>query len=115
MQILAMFFGPFWFPRKKGDNPAANEIPYDEKEMVVDKLCKYFHSVGMAVLSPLQDLWMVIGLYCVPRLGLTFEVLRKKFGKKKSANPTQQPNDARFSNPPPAPEKPVEPETPPSL
>jgi hypothetical protein len=111
VQILAMFFGPFWFPRKKGSDAAAGEVPFDEKEMVVEKLCKYFHSVGMAVLTPLQDLWLAIGLYCAPRIGLTFVILKNKFGKKKSANPPDAPGDTRFAKSDVPPEKPAETET----
>lgn len=111
IQLLAMLIGPFWFPRKKGDSAETGEIPFDEKEMVVEKLCAYFHSVGMAVLTPLQDLWMAIGLYAMPRLGLTFAVLKQKFGKKKSANPPNAPGDTRFAKPPPETEKTAETET----
>jgi hypothetical protein len=110
--LFVMFFGAFWFPRKVGRNPENNEIPFDEREMVVSAFCKYFESIGLKALSPLQELFCVIGAYCLPRLRATVEVIRFKFMKKAKPAPAQPAHDSRMpENPSTQPAKP--PETPP--
>lgn len=96
VQLLAMTIGTFWFPRKVGDNAAAGEIPFDEREMVITAFCEYFHSVGVAILSPVQKLWLAILAYSMPRLGMTMQWLKTKFAKKKKVEPKNE-NDARFA------------------
>jgi hypothetical protein len=103
--MLSMFIGAFWQPRKVGSNMQNNEIPFDERKMVIDAFCEYLASLGMIVLSPVQKLWLAIGAYAMPRLFLTINVLKEKFFKRKQ--PAQQPanpvNDPRFpQNPKPA-------------
>jgi len=88
--IFAAVIGVFWLPRKVGKNAEAGEIPYDEKEMVVIAVCKYFASVGMAILTPAQEMYMAIFAYCAPRLNLTFQWIRLKFMKKVKSAPTDQ-------------------------
>ena len=88
--IFAAIIGVFWLPRKVGKNAEAGEIPYDEKEMVVIAVCKYFASIGMAILTPAQEMYMAIFAYCAPRLNLTFQWIRLKFMKKAKPAPTEQ-------------------------
>jgi hypothetical protein len=97
--MLCMFIGAFWQPRKVGSNMQNNEIPFDERKMVIDAFCEYLASLGMIVLSPLQKLWLAIGAYSMPRLFLTINVLKEKFFKKKQApaQPANPANDPRFA------------------
>jgi hypothetical protein len=81
--IFAMLFGNFWFPRKVGSNVQAGEIPFDEREPVLVALTNYFNYVGMIALTPLQNLWLAVGGYSLPRLQLTFHVMREKWFKRK--------------------------------
>jgi hypothetical protein len=100
-----MMIGFFWYPRPCGTDAAKGEIPYDEREMVISAFCKYFHSIGMKALSPVQELWLAIGAYCSPRLVLTVRWFKAKFAKKKPA-PEKPPvaGDNRFAeNAKPAP------------
>ena len=106
--LFAMIIGAFWFPRKVGKNAQAGEIPYDEREVVISAWCKYFESIGLKALTPLQELFYVIGMYCLPRLRATFEVIRFKFMKKAKPAPAQPATDTRMPPPPdtaPAPAK----------
>lgn len=88
--IFATIIGVFWLPRKVGRNAEAGEIAYDEKEMVVSAVCKYFASIGMTILTPAQEMYMAIFAYCAPRLNLTFQWIRLKFMKKAKAAPMDQ-------------------------
>lgn len=108
--LLATFVGKFWLPRPCGKNPEAGEIPYDEKEMVVSAMMRYFLFIGLTILSPLQELQMAILAYCAPRFADTVIWIKSKFAKKpKPVNPTA-PGDTRFAGSPPPAGKP-EPET----
>lgn len=83
--LLCAFVGKFWLPRKyvaDGARPEQGEIPYDEREMVITAFCRYFASIGMAAMSPLQELCMAIFVYATPRLRLTLEFLKMRFMKK---------------------------------
>ena len=93
-----MMIGVFWYPRPCGSATAKGEIPYDEREMVISAFCKYFQSIGMKALSPVQELWLAIGAYCSPRLVLTVQWFKTKFAKKKPA-PEKPPvaGDNRFA------------------
>ncbi len=101
--LLAAIIGVFWFPRKMGKNTEAGEIPYDEREMVISAFCKYFASIGLTVLTPLQELYMAIFAYSAPRLNLTFQWIKLRFMKK--AKPAQEtpPPDNRTPPAQPAP------------
>jgi hypothetical protein len=105
--MLATFFGNFWHPRPIGKNAAAGEIPVDEKEIVVLALCRYFKSVGMAILSPLQDLMMAIFFYCSPRLMMMLQAYRQKRAARAKTNPPPDPRVTRPANSP-KPPKPAE-------
>ncbi len=104
--LLAAMIGLFWLPRNVGKNPEAGEIPYDEREMVISAFCKYFASIGMTVLTPLQELYMAIFAYSAPRLNLTFQWIKMRFMKK--AKPAQEtpPPDNRTPPAQPAPTTP---------
>ncbi len=110
--MLVMFVGPVWFPRRVGTNLAAGEIPFDERKMVIDAFCKYFTSIALIALTPLQELCLAIGAYTMPRLAATIQVVRKWFSKKKTAEPpkpdTNVPPDSRFPGGKPEPAKPAD-------
>jgi hypothetical protein len=107
--MLSIMIGPFWQPRKVGGNASAGEIPYDERQMVIDAFCKYFAAVGMAILSPVQELWLSIGAYASPRLVLTLMWLKARFSKKGKGGENPNPaNDPRFAETKKEPEKPTE-------
>ena len=89
--VLGMVMGAFWHPRKKGDNAASGEIPYDEREMVVTALCEYFHEIGLAVMTPAQKMWLAVAAYVSPRLLFILTWFQLKFAKKKPAPPAQPP------------------------
>ena len=103
IQILVMTVGSFWYPRKVGTDVAAGETPFDEREMVITAFCEYFHAVGVAVLTPVQKLWLAILAYSMPRLGMTVNWLKARFAKKKKTPPPA--TDSRFA---PSGEKPAE-------
>jgi hypothetical protein len=94
--LFTAIIGAFWLPRKMGKNIEAGEIPYDEREMVISAFCQYFASIGMAVLSPLQMLYMAIFTYCVPRLKMTFDWIKLRFMKKAKPAATQPEKDNRM-------------------
>jgi len=81
-QIFAMMFGDFWFPRRVGHDVSKGEIPFDEREPVVSALVGYMNFVGMVVLTPLQNLWLAIAGYSLPRLGATFQAIKHRYWKK---------------------------------
>ena len=89
--VAAVVIGVFWYPRPVGKNVEKGEIPFDEREMVISAFCKYFHAIGMSMLSPVQELWAAIGVYCVPRLGLTIKWAKDKFFKKAKPADIPQP------------------------
>jgi hypothetical protein len=109
--LLASFVGTFWLPKPKGDNIAAGELPFDEREMVVSAVIDYFDSVGMKILTPLQKLWLAIVAYSMPRLAQTVVWIKNR--RKKTAGtpppPTGSENDPRTAKtettPPPAVQK----------
>lgn len=115
--FMVMVVGKFWLPRpfkKEGANPEAGEISYDEREMVIDKFIKYFEYIGMVALTPIQELWLAIFTYAMPRMQLTWMWLRTAFMKRAKPGPAEAPGDTRFAktettppaNPPaPGPEK----------
>lgn len=102
-QLLASIFGPFWLPRKVGNNLAAGEIPFDEAESVIQALTNYFKETGMMILSPLQQLYFAIGAYGLPRVPLTLKAWREKFRRKAPAAPPTAPGPESAR----APEKPA--------
>ena len=112
--LLATFIGKFWLPRPVGKNAEAGEIPYDEKEMVVGSICRYFAHIGLALLTPLQEMQMAVAVYCAPRLMGTVIWLKSIFAKK--MKPAEKPvNDPRMapsgnSEPTPKPSQPVSPD-----
>lgn len=106
--ILATLLGQFWFPRKQGVNVHAGEIPYDERKLVIDAFCKYFASIGMILLTPVQELWLAVMTYAVPRVMPTIGVIREYMAKRKAQKPpAAQPGDNRI--PKTEPVKPSEP------
>jgi len=102
--ILSGLIGRFWQPRPVGSDPQKNEIPYDERELVIVSFCAYFKHIGMAIMSPVQNLWLAIFTYASPRLHETIMVIKIKwFTKRAQPGPQTPPGDTRM--PPPAPDK----------
>jgi hypothetical protein len=96
--LMSQIIGKFWLPRPVGKNAAAGELHYDEREQVIVAFCVYFKSIGMAVLSPVQNLWLAISSYSVPRLGETIAVIKfKYFTKRINTPPAPVAGDARFT------------------
>lgn len=106
--LMATFVGSFWLPRKVGNDPQKGEIPYDERDMVVKAFCVWLASIGMMALTPLQNLWMAIAAYSMPRMFATITVLKSWFAKKAKPAAPQAGNDPRFAKSSPT-EKPPEP------
>ena len=106
VNMLAVFIGRFWLPRKQGDHPELGEIPYDEREMVVSSLCEYLHSIGMTLLSPGQKLALAITNYSSARIFPTLSILKERFAKRRAqAKPATPPGDTRFAESTPKPEE----------
>ena len=110
--LLAQIFGPWWLPRKVGSNAAAGEIPFDESETVVSALTKYFKSIGMAILSPVQELYCALGMYALPRLPLTVQAWKVKRTAVKQPTKPAETAPAQAA-PPPLPQEKKEPTAPP--
>ena len=98
--LLASIMGEFWYPRKVGHDHANGEIPFDEGEMVVTAICEYFQTLGMAVLTPAQKLWLAILAYTTPRLGFIINWCKTQFFKRKT-KPVQTGPDPRTPDAPP--------------
>jgi hypothetical protein len=95
--VLSGLIGKFWQPRRVGSDPQKNEIPYDERELVITAFCEYFKSIGMAVMSPAQNLWLAIFTYASPRFHETFMAIKLKFFTKRAQpTPQTQPGDSRM-------------------
>ena len=98
VQLLATIFGMEWMPRKMGNGPG--ELPYDEREMVINAFVDYFAWVGLMLLNPLHRLWIALGSYSLPR---TFTFVRwLKTRRMKKANATE--TTAQPAPPEPKPE-----------
>jgi len=93
--FMATLVGDFWLPRPVGSDASAGELPYDERENVLQAFCKYFVSIGMVFLTPIQELWLAIGAYCAPRLLGTIQFLKATFFKKKPKPVNQTETDTR--------------------
>jgi len=62
IRLLCMVFGEFWQPKDA-----------DERKIVVDAIISYLDSIVAPILSPLQNLWLAIAGYSLPRLPATFQ------------------------------------------
>jgi hypothetical protein len=94
--ILAGIIGAFWLPRPVGKDIRNGELPYDERKMVTDSLLRYLQQAGNLVITPLQQLWLALGLYCAPRLILSYNWFRSLFAKKVNTRPAPTPGDTRM-------------------
>lgn len=82
IRLLAALFGDFWLPKTP-----------DERKMVIDSFVTYFDSVAMQALTPLQNLWMAISLYCLPRTPGTISKIMGWFkNRKRKRNDAPKPD-----------------------
>ena len=94
LNALAAFMGAFWLPRPVGNNAAAGECPYDERERLVVSGCKWFASMAIALLTPGQEFAMECFNYTLPRSQACFAWIKSKMTKKKPAEPKKEPTPA---------------------
>jgi hypothetical protein len=79
--LFCILFGDFWQPKTA-----------DERKMVIGAIVAYFDSIVAPVLTPLQNLWMAIGFYCMPRIPQSLKKIWawwKARGKKKPEPETE--------------------------
>lgn len=81
IRLMAALFGDCWLPKTA-----------DERKMVLDALTGWMKSVAFAAFTPLQNLWMAVGLYAMPRVPQTVQKLVAwwKSRKKKPAEPERK-------------------------
>jgi hypothetical protein len=101
--LFVLLFGDFWNPRTG-----------EERKMVVGAIVLYMKSTLMQVLTPLEEMWMAIGLYCLPRVPKTFQIVIAWFkSRKKKKEPinvdakveTESPKAEAQPHPQPEPEE----------
>jgi len=89
IRLMAAIFGDFWLPKTA-----------DERKMVLDALTGWMKSVAFAAFTPIQNLWMAIGLYAMPRMPKTFTQILSwwKARKNKSANRNRKADKSETGN-----------------
>lgn len=83
VNLLSAIFGDFWLPRNA-----------EEMRMVTGAIVDYFNSIAIAAFTPLENLWMAVGMYCMPRLPKTAEKIVSWWkGRKGKRRPAPQPEN----------------------
>jgi hypothetical protein len=90
IRLMAALFGDFWLPKTA-----------DERKMVLDALTGWMKSVAFAAFTPIQNLWMAIGLYSMPRMPKTFQqIIAWWKSRKNKKQPQTERKDYRAKDEP---------------